>query len=237
MATGISRFHRIRPTFAAVSTVIAMVPSRKKIVLVQPCRAPLGAPRDEPPITHKGRRVYRRRVPDPGFRTPPGVAWLRDSAEGRAWLTALPALLDEVAARWWLTLGAPRAARGGRRAVVAPPGRAVPVRLRLGRRARSDRRRDARRAEAAVPGPRERARGDRAAGAGRPRRRAAARGGPGPARAAARALRAGPPAVRRSGRRAARRAGRAAATPLDPTAAGRRHAQRGGCPVARRPRG
>src|SRR3954451_6207009 len=107
MATGISRFHRIRPTFAAVSTVLAMVPSRHNLVLVQPCRAPLGAPRDEPPRTHKGRRVYRRRVPDPGFRTPPGVAWLRDSADGRAWLTALPALLDEVAARWRLTLGEP----------------------------------------------------------------------------------------------------------------------------------
>lgn len=53
----------------------------------------------------QGARRYRRRVPHPAFRTPPGVEWLRGSPEGRAWLDLVPSLLDEVAALWRLTLG------------------------------------------------------------------------------------------------------------------------------------
>ena len=37
----------------------------------------------------------------------PGLAWLRGSASGRAWLAALPATLDVCAASWDLTLDAP----------------------------------------------------------------------------------------------------------------------------------
>jgi streptomycin 6-kinase len=37
----------------------------------------------------------------------PGLAWLRSSPEGRAWLTRLPRLADECAERWSLRLGAP----------------------------------------------------------------------------------------------------------------------------------
>lgn len=37
----------------------------------------------------------------------PGLAWLRDLEDGRAWLAALPRLLQECAARWRLRLGEP----------------------------------------------------------------------------------------------------------------------------------
>ena len=38
---------------------------------------------------------------------PPGVAWLRGTAAGGRWLDSLPGLLEEVAARWRLTVGEP----------------------------------------------------------------------------------------------------------------------------------